>query len=216
MRRFVLLCLATLCLLAPAAYAEQIILNNAPPAPTVVNTYRTDFNGSFTPWFVQVVGNKWVWDVIASTDGWAEIDFGPNLAVGTWTIQPIIGSDVCRDPYAGARWCSLIPQVYALHYGTIHAETWAVGIVPFRPADLRIFKLRQIVSRQLGRSKFWVGAHFDAEAVQGAAPVNWVGPIFEREIMPGATASFTDQWNLATHPGDGQQSRFLATVVFTR
>jgi hypothetical protein len=217
MRRTVsLLVLVLTFVVSASAFAEQIVLNNVPPAPTMVNTYRVDFNGSFTPWFMQTIGNRWVWDVIASTDNWAEVDFGPNIVAGDWTIIPMIGADICRDVELGAKCYSAIPQLYLLHYGRLHAETWALGILPFRSADPRAFKLRQIASVQLSQSKFWAGAHYDLESVKNAAPVSWLGPIVEREIMLGATASLSYQWNLADQFDSGGQSRFLMTVLFTK
>jgi hypothetical protein len=206
MRRFAtLLVLALTFVVSASALAEQI---TPPPAPTVVNTYRLDFNGSFTPWLVQVVDNKYVWDILMSTDGWAEVDAGLNVAVGPWTFQPIIGSDVCRDPELGAHVYSFLPQLYLLRYGALHAETWAVGVLPYRSADPDMFRLRQIVSHQLGQTRLWVGVHGDLELYKHQSPAGWLGPIVEHEVVPGAMASVTY--------APGQQSRFLFTVVMTK
>ncbi|MBI2984120.1 MAG: hypothetical protein HYY50_00640 [Candidatus Kerfeldbacteria bacterium] len=204
MRRL-LVTLATAVFVGPTAYAGSTTVSRP------LTVIRGDLDTSFKGTLLQIVGDRYVWDVIWSNQGWGEVDLGLNVTKGTWYLQSLLGVDFMQGEHHRTICGSFYPQLYAIHYGRVHAESWYVGAIPFHGAASTLHSFRELAVQQIGRAPLWLGGQYDAAASQGSAPSHFLGPLVEYEFLKDCRLGFTVQRQIG-----GPQSKFLLTIVTVR
>lgn len=183
-----------------------LFCSNAALAGSVINIGRFDFDGSTKATGLQVINDRYAWDIVASSDRWAEIDLGLNMLHKQWIIQPMIGVDFAENETSRVEAGSIIPQFYLIRYGRTHEETWYVGTFPVGGGASQ-HSLRQVISHHPHGSPVWIGGQYDLTFGSGLAPQHFSGPLVERKITTTSWISLTMQWD------NSGQSRYLLTYT---
>lgn len=176
-------------------------------AEDVINIGRFDFDGSIKVTGLQVINDRYAWDIVASSDRWTEVDLGLNFLHRSWIIQPMVGLDFSRNDVGKVECGSIIPQLYLIRYGRTHEETWYVGTIPVAGGATQ-HGLRQLVTHRPHGSPLWIGGQYDLALSSGLTPEHFVGPMVERKFTSTSWLGLTVQWN------PNGESRYLLTCTW--
>jgi len=64
-------------------------------------------------WCLEMKPNGFIWDIIASTEGFGEIDLGYGVVAGNWSFIGLVGTDFTINNIKLDRF---IPQAYAIYW----------------------------------------------------------------------------------------------------
>lgn len=171
---------------------------------------RADFRGAYELRITQFLRETFVWEVITSTEGWCETNTGLMRRWGAWDVIAMVGIDFAQDETDRVVFESLRPELFALHTGSTHSETWIVPPITFGDIEAPSPIARQLFSYRPGWLPVFFGGQYDAFGGQGVRPEHFAGPLIEFEPTNTTLASFTLQWQI--NDKERGPSQFLLTV----
>lgn len=140
-------------------------------------------------WWTVLNPKGFLWDILTSTEGWAEIDVGFGKVHNNWVFIGLIGTDFS---ITDTKFNSIIPQFFIMYWNPdtkLRFQSWNQY---FMAAGPNMLKLRNFGT--------WhgIGADFEAEFVKDEKAQFSAGPILELHFKPGillpeAKYSFTDK-----------------------
>lgn len=171
-----------------------------------VTAVNVQFDGNFKVCYTRV-HPTFIWDAIASTEEWAELDFGRNFTPGKWFLQPMLGTDFSRGADGNLRAGKLYLQFYTIHWTRVHYEGHAVLGIPGNPEARQSFNSRQLLTVPIG-SQALVGARADLKTTVGSPSRVWIGPLLEFDIDKSRRISLAPQWQV-----NGNSSQYTLALI---
>lgn len=142
-----------------------------------LNVFRADYDGQYFCWLMHE-RSGWLVEVLASQEGWAEVDLGPALVKGNLRIYPLLGVDFVSKP---AAFGSFIPQLYLFYVkGRVDLGSWSQYFIG--PEDFLYFR--------------------DYLTLDGLIPLIGIGPQVEGTLGEGREVLVGGRIKYSVHPGD--------------
>ncbi len=160
-----------------------------------VYSLRVDYHyGSLNPWLFYEIPisstTGWLSVFQMSSQGFAQMDFGPSFHSGKWQLIPQIGFEFSESQEKGARMSHLVYEAYALYYsGKLSFESWNLYFsktVEDRPSFFyyRDFLLYRVLP------KMFIGPQVEGYAASRMTTSRYLGGQISLDIGIGSMGFF--------------------------
>jgi len=169
-----------------------------------VYSLRVDYHyGSLNPWlFYEIPLSRtagWLSVFQMSSQGFAQIDFGPSFHLGKWQFIPQIGFEFSESQDQGARLSHLVYETYALYYsGKFSFESWNLYFSETVKDQASFFYYRDFFLFRVF-PKFSIGPQVEGTAASGMTTSKYLGGQVSLDIGIGSMSLFMGRDQKSEH-----------------
>lgn len=169
-----------------------------------VYSLRVDYHyGSLNPWlFYEIPISRtagWLSVFQVSSQGFAQIDFGPSFHSGKWQFIPQIGFEFSESEDKGARLSHLVYEAYALYYsGKLSFESWNLYFSKSAKEQTSFFYYRDFILFRVF-PKASIGPQVEGSAASGMTTSKYLGGQISLDIGIGSMSFFWGQERKSKH-----------------
>ncbi|HPI73583.1 MAG TPA: hypothetical protein PK843_07660 [bacterium] len=160
-----------------------------------VYTLRVDYHyGSLNPWlFYEIPVSRtvgWLSVFQMSSQGFAQIDFGPDFHLGQWQLIPQIGFEFSESQDKGARMSHLVYEAYAIYCsGKLSFESWNLYFSKTAEEQTSFFYYRDFFQFPV-LPKLSIGPQVEGYAGSGLTTSTYLGGQVSLDIGIGSMSFF--------------------------